>query len=289
MNQVIEHIEENINESLILRDISKKFYISEFHFNRIFKILAGYSIKQYIQGRKLTLVAQKLKTSDCTITMAALNCGYNSPEVFSRAFRKQFGISPSAYRNSDVAINMVEKVNVVIRDFSNLKGSLALKNSFLYLENKDLYGINTEVNENSSDFEQILYFTGSDFIQRYSKSLMEDEVYSMVSCHGNDSGKYTVIFGGSISEENIDKRLKVYKIPEGWYACFRYYGEMLEIRKTFVEDLYRWIILKDIEISTSEIGMLNIYNLNDLKDVTILLPVKAPINTAKNVKQEKNS
>ena len=155
MNQVIEYIEENINESLTVQAISKEFHMSEFHFSRIFKILAGYSIKQYIQGRKLTLVAEKLKNTDCTITMAAMDCGYQSSEVFSRAFRKQFGISPSTYRNGDVEINPVAKINVVIRDFSNIKGSLTLKNSFLYLENKDLYGIAVEVNENSSDFEQV--------------------------------------------------------------------------------------------------------------------------------------
>ncbi len=100
-----------------------------------------------------------------------------------------------------------------------------------------------------------------------------------MSCHGNESGKYSVFFGGAISEEDRDKRLVVYKHLEGWYACFHYYGEMLEIRTTFVEDLYRWIILKEIELRTSEIGMLDIYNLNDLKEVNILVPIKAPVNT----------
>ncbi len=276
MSQIIEHIEENINESLTLLEISKKFYISEFHLSRIFKILTGYSMKQYIQGRKLTLVAEKLKNSECTITMAAMDSGYKSPEVFSRAFQKQFGIYPSVYRKSDMEINMVAKVDIVIRDMSNLKGSLTLRNSFLHLESTELYGIYTEVNENSSDFEQILYSTGSKFIQRYSKSLKEDKFYSMVSCHGNDIGKYTVFIGGNISEEDRDKRLKVYKLPEGWYACFHYYGEMLDIRNTFVEDLYRWIILKEIELKPCGIGMLDIFNLSDLKDVNILVPIKAP-------------
>ena len=154
------------------------------------------------------------------------------------------------------------------------------------MESTELYGIYTEVNENSSDFEQVLFSTGSDFLQRYTKALTEDKFYSMVSCHGNDSGKYTVFFGGTISEEARDKRLKVCTLPEGWYACFHYYGEMLEIRNTFVEDLYRWIILKEIELSAGRIGMLDVYHLSNLKDVNILVPIKAPINTAKNVMQE---
>lgn len=285
MNQVIEHIEEHITEALTLQELSKNFYLSEFHFSRIFKILCGYSIKQYIQGRKLTLVAEKLKTSDCTITSVAMDYGYNSPEVFCRAFQKQFGISPSAYRNSDMEIDKISKLNVVIRDFSNTKGSLTLKHSFMYMETKILYGIMIEVNETSSDFEEKLFVTGSDFVQRYSKALTENQFYSIVSCNGTDRG-YSVFFGGIVSEEEEDQRLMSYKLYEGWYACFHYYGEMLEIRSTFVEDLYRWIILKEIELGASEVGMLDIYNLKDIKDVKILVPIKAPINTAKNVMQE---
>ncbi len=287
MNQVIDHIEDNINKSLTLHEISKKFFLSEFHFSRIFKILTGYSMKQYIQGRKLSVVAEKLRTSDCTITMVAMDYGYKSPEVFSRAFRKQFGISPSLYRNSDVKIKLIEKTNIVIRDISNQKGSLALKNSFLYLKSSDFYGIYTEVNENKPDFEHILHFTGSNFIKRYSKSLTDNKLYSMVSCHGNESGKYTVFFGGNISKGDREKGLKCFHLSEGWYACFRYYGDMLKIRNTFVEDLYRWIILKEIELNPNGMGMLDIYKINDVKDVSILVPIKAPINTAKNVKQEK--
>lgn len=286
MNQVIEYIEENIKEPLSLQEISKKFFISEFHFSRIFKILVGSSLKHYIQGRKLTLVAQKLKTSSCTITMVAMDYGYKSPEVFSRAFKKQFGISPSAFRNSDSIVPMVAKANVVIRDILNHKGSFALKNSILYLEETEIYGVTTEVDENSSDFELVLDSTGREFIERYAACFSDDKLYSTVSCHGDDSGKYSVFFGGNIRKDDRDKRLRVYNIPKGWYACFYYYGDMLKIRNTFVEDLYRWIMLKEMELTNNGIGMLDIYNLRDVKDVKILVPIKSPSKTAKNVMQE---
>lgn len=286
MNQVIGYIEDNIKEPLTLQEISKKFFLSEFHFSRIFKILVGCSMKQYIQGRKLTLAAENLKILDYTITETAMDYGYKSPEVFSRAFKKQFGMSPSVYRNGDMPIDAVVKANVVIRDILNLKGSFALKGSFLYLESSEVYGIYTEVNENSSDFEQILNSTGNDFIQRYSSYITEDKLYSMVNCHGDESGRYTVFFGANFSEKDTFRRLKNFTISKGWYACFHYYGDMLKIRNTFVEDLYRWIILKEIELCPNGIGMLDIYNLSDVKDVNILVPVKAPINTAKNVMQQ---
>lgn len=276
INEVIEYIENNINDPLPVQEIAKKFYLSEFHFSRIFKIMIGCSIKQYVQGRKLSLVAEKLKASDCTVTMAAMDYGYESPEVLSRAFKKQFGIAPIVYRKGLMPISMVEKANVVVRDITNLKGSFALKSSFLYLECSDIYGVYTEVNENNSDFEHKLNGAGSNFALRYSENLTEGKLYSVVNCHEDESGKYTVFFGGCVSDKVRGKRLKPRNIPEGWYACFHYYGDMLRIRNTFVEDLYRWIMLKEIGLSNNGIGMLNIFNLNDTNDVSILVPIKAP-------------
>jgi AraC family transcriptional regulator len=230
INQVIGYIEDNISEPLALQNISKKFYLSEFHFSRIFKIMLGCSLKQYIQGRKLTVIAEKLKTSNCTVTMAAMDYGYESPEVFSRAFKKQFGISPSFYRNGRMPINSITKASVVIRDIANVKGSFALKSSFLYLKDTDIYGVYTEVNENSTDFEYKLSSTGSNFALRYSKFITDEKLYSVVNCHGDENGKYTVFFGGTIPEKDSVKRLKLRNLPEGWYACFHYYGDMLKIR-----------------------------------------------------------
>ncbi|QHQ63376.1 AraC family transcriptional regulator [Anaerocolumna sedimenticola] len=276
MNEVIEYIENNINDPLSVQEIAKKFYLSEFHFSRIFKIMIGCSIKQYVQGRKLTLVAEKLKVSDCTVTRAAMDYGYESPEVLSRAFKKQFGIAPIVYRKGFIPINMVEKANVVVRDIMNMKGSFALKNSFLYLEGTDIYGVYTEVNENNANFEHKLNSTGSSFALKYSEFLAERKLFGVVNCHEDESKKYTVFFGGHISQKDRVKGLKPRNLPEGWYACFHYYGDMLRIRNTFVEDLYRWIMLKEIELSSNGIGMLNIFNLNDSNDVNILVPIKAP-------------
>ncbi len=276
MNEVIEYIENNINHSLSVQEIAKKFYLSEFHFSRIFKIMIGCSIKQYVQGRKLTMIAEELKASECTVTMAAMNFGYESPEVLSRAFKKQFGIAPIAYRKGFMPINMVEKANVVVRDFTNTKGSFAIKNSFLYMKSTDIYGVFIEVNESKPDFEHKLNSTGSRFAVKYSEYLAEGKLYSVVNCHEDESGKYTVFFGGDISQKYNKKGLMPRNLPEGWYSCFNYYGDMLRIRNTFVEDLYRWIMLKEIELSSNGIGMVNIFNLNDRNDVSILVPIKAP-------------
>lgn len=273
MNQVIDFIEENICEPLTLQDIAKRFYLSEFHFCRMFKIVTGNNLRQYILSRKLTLALERMLYTKDTVTQTAMEYGFEYPEVFSRAFKKQFGISPSQCKRTDISYGKVLKASVVERDITNIKGTLAIKDSVVYLNNSKLYGISKEVNENHPDFEQVLNTTGGNYVRSYGACFEEKQLYSVVNCHEDDSGEYTVFFGAKIIDTEQRGRLAIREIPEGWYAAFQYYGDMLEIRSTFVEDLYRWIMIKEISLCQNGIGMINIYNTDDIKDVKILIPI----------------
>lgn len=59
MNRVIEYIEQNITESISLRDISERFCLSEFHFSRLFRMITGSSVGIYLRqwGVKILLNA----------------------------------------------------------------------------------------------------------------------------------------------------------------------------------------------------------------------------------------
>jgi AraC family transcriptional regulator len=235
--------------------------------------MTGSSLKQYILGRKLTLAAESLVIPDYSVTRAALDFGFEYPEVFSRSFKKQFGVSPSEYRNEALAIQKVPKAFVVERDIMNIKGAFTVKDVCLHLDSKELYGVYTEVNEFHPDFEEVLNLMGGSFIKEYSQYFNDGKLYSVVNCHGNENGEYTVFFGADISVEARNNHLKPRTIPEGSYACFRYYGNMLDIRGTFVEDLYRWIMLKEIKLCSNGIGMINVYDVKDINDIRIYVPI----------------
>lgn len=273
INKVIDYIEGNISEPLTLQELSNHFFLSEFHFSRMFKIMTGSSLKQYILGRKLTLAAESLGAPDYSVTRAAMDFGFEYPEAFSRTFKKQFGVSPSEYRNETIAIQKIPKAFVVERDIMNIKGAFTVKEVCLRLDRKELFGVYTEVNEFRPDFEEVLNTVGGSFVKEYSQHFSDGKLYSVVNCHGNENGEYTVFFGADISDEDRRKHLKPRTIPEGSYACFRYYGNMLDIRGTFVDDFYRWIMLKEIKLCSNGIGMINVYDIKDINDVRILVPV----------------
>jgi len=73
-----------------------KACVSVFRFQRIFNVLSGFTVGEYIRNRRLSVAAQELSTADARVIDVALKYGYDSPDSFTRAFAKFHGIAPSA-------------------------------------------------------------------------------------------------------------------------------------------------------------------------------------------------
>lgn len=96
IQNAIAYMEKNLTEELNISDIAARAYVSEFHFQRIFSVLCGFTVGEYIRNRRLTLAAQELSADNAKVIDVALKFGYDSPDSFTRAFTKFHGISPSA-------------------------------------------------------------------------------------------------------------------------------------------------------------------------------------------------
>ena len=64
IQNAVQYMEDNITEELDIGDIAARAYVSPFHFQRIFSVLCGFTVGEYIRSRRLTLAAQELSTSD---------------------------------------------------------------------------------------------------------------------------------------------------------------------------------------------------------------------------------
>lgn len=282
ISNVVEHIENNIGESLQLDYLASLVGLSDFHFNRLFKTAAGITLKQYILGRKLTKALEQLKSTKKSILEIALESGFEYPEVFSRAFKRQFGISPAYYREYRPSVSGVAKAYIVERDIINYRGILSIKGSSIWMEPLLLKGVFTGANTYAPDFKQRLKLSTEDFIAKSAQSALFDQekFYTAVSCTGNDDGDYTVFCGRKAALNHPDlSQWSDLAVNGGWYASFLYHGDMFDIREVFIDDLYRWIMVKEAEISLNGIGMLNTYEQNYPQDnaVQILIPIKKPV------------
>ncbi len=93
IQNAIDYIESNLTRELDLNDIAKAACTSEFYFQRIFSVLCGYSLGEYIRNRRLSLAGSEFSTKDVKVVDIALKYGYDSPESFTRAFTKFHGIT----------------------------------------------------------------------------------------------------------------------------------------------------------------------------------------------------
>ncbi|TRX57727.1 AraC family transcriptional regulator [Fulvivirga sp. M361] len=98
--KLIEFIEAKFKEDLSVEDIEDISFYSYRNINRIFEALHNETIGQYIKRIKLEKAAEYLKFSTNNITEIACDVGYSDIAAFSKAFKKHFNCSPSAFRSS---------------------------------------------------------------------------------------------------------------------------------------------------------------------------------------------
>ncbi len=102
VNQATAYIEEHITEDIVLEDIAKECHVSYYYFVKTFTMITGYTLKEYIRNRRITLASYEVSNTDHRILDIALKYGYNSNESFSRAFKKIHGINPGEARRNHV-------------------------------------------------------------------------------------------------------------------------------------------------------------------------------------------
>ena len=96
----IDYIEDNLTETIDYEEVAKKCYSSSYHFQRVFSILCGFTLGEYIRNRRLTLAGRELATTNAKVIDVAMKYGYESPDSFAKAFQKFHGILPSQARNN---------------------------------------------------------------------------------------------------------------------------------------------------------------------------------------------
>ena len=100
MQKAIDYIEDHLTETIDYDVVAAQSYSSSYHFQRVFSILCGFTVGEYIRNRRLTLAGTELAINDAKVIDVALKYGYESPDSFAKAFQKFHGILPSQARNN---------------------------------------------------------------------------------------------------------------------------------------------------------------------------------------------
>lgn len=88
------------DEALALRALAQKLGYSEYYTSRKFRELSGMTLRDYLRLRRLAFALRDVRDTDASILDIAVKYGFSSNEAFTHAFKKAYGVSPSAYRTA---------------------------------------------------------------------------------------------------------------------------------------------------------------------------------------------
>jgi AraC family transcriptional regulator len=95
---LLDFVRRHLDGDLSLAALGERVRGSRYELHRAFRRVVGETPKQYAQRLRLDRAAADLLRTTDSVLDIALAAGFDSHEVFTRAFRRQFGIAPSAYR-----------------------------------------------------------------------------------------------------------------------------------------------------------------------------------------------
>jgi len=85
---------------LTLADLAGEARLSDYHFLRTFEQVTGVTPHQYVRRARLREAAIRLSASHAKVLDVVLDCGFGDVSNFNRAFLKEFGESPTAFRRA---------------------------------------------------------------------------------------------------------------------------------------------------------------------------------------------
>lgn len=107
IEEVLIYMEENLLQEVDCDILARKMNLSVYEFRRIFSFIVGCPISEYIRKRRLSLAAcEMMQNPRVNLQDLGEKYGYSSQSAFSKAFKEQHGISPTACQSGDYSINL---------------------------------------------------------------------------------------------------------------------------------------------------------------------------------------
>ena len=114
MQKAIDYIEANLTEEIDYEKVAAESFSSSYHFQRVFSILCGYTLGEYIRLRRLTLAGAELAGGKEKVIDIALKYGYDSPDSFAKAFQRFHGMTPSEARTEGKMLKSFSRLSIKI-------------------------------------------------------------------------------------------------------------------------------------------------------------------------------
>ncbi|MET9181564.1 AraC family transcriptional regulator [Kitasatospora aureofaciens] len=226
LNRAMEDIERNLDQEIDVAELARTAMTSEYHFRRLFSMLAGMPLSEYVRRRRLTVAGAEVLDGGRTLLDIAVRYGYTSGEAFARAFRSMHGVGPGEARRDGAVLVSQPRMSfrLIVEGSSSMEYRIIEKPAFRIVGKKArvplIYlGVNPHIAEfikglGAETVERITALTGEDPLGIVS--VMDD--FSPNREEGSELDYWHAV----VAREDavVPEDLEVLRVPAGTWAVF---------------------------------------------------------------------
>ncbi|WP_082234882.1 AraC family transcriptional regulator [Halobacillus massiliensis] len=242
LQKAIDYMEKNLMNSISISDIAEEACMSPYHFQRSFTILTDTSAGEYLRRRRLTLAAHELSRSNAKVIDVAFKYGYETPEAFTKAFRRQHGVSPKEARLFAGKLTSYNRLVIQV----NLKGAEPMQYRMVEKEELQVVGVKQQFSLINGENEQGI----SKMWEEVNANGTTDDIMSLSNqkiegclgvCVGEPEGEKMEYWIAVTSDHNDAKGYETRQIPAAKWAVFSVHGAMPHaIQKVWKQIYSEW-------------------------------------------------
>lgn len=176
IQNVLDYIEAHITDELETKELAKLACISPFYFQRLFSVLCGMGVGEYIRCRRLSLAGEELASTNARVIDVAAKYGYDSPDSFNRAFRRFHGISPSSARKTDASLRAFAPMTIQgkMEERDMLEYKIVEKPQFTLVGLPRMFNSDTSYQEIPKFWDEVMEMENCPLLGMYGVCIDED-------------------------------------------------------------------------------------------------------------------
>lgn len=225
MNSAMEYVETHLTEEIDYNQVARIACCSTYHFQLMFSFITSVPLSEYIRRRRLTLAAFELQQSSVKVIDTALKYGYESPEAFSRAFKKMHGVMPMSTRNQGVSLKAYPPLSFHI----SIRGDVEMHYRIEEKQAFEMFGISTVINDAGDPFEQPFIEIPAFWTKCVSDGTVDrirdaaglggnGQVHAVLYSHQGE--KFSYMIGYFLPQSDLPGGFEKLHIPTQTYAIF---------------------------------------------------------------------
>ncbi len=252
MAQAIDFIEMHLREDLTVGDIAHAVSLSVYYFCRSFNQATHHTPYDYLMRRRVAEAARDLVQTDRKIIEITFDYQFNSPETFSRAFKRVFGMQPNQWRKQGHLDRRLIMPRLTLAHLQHMAQGPYLQPVLIDRAELHLTGLMTLVQNDPSVIETLWqWFTRS--IELRGDPVNAD-LYGVLQYPESGTSSYFYLLGVPLLTVASPDAVWIMKtLPARSWACFIHKGSCRDLPLTLDYIQHTWLPQANLSLRPSTI------------------------------------